>query len=170
METGWLGPKAAGWVQAAGRWHSLELVGVRGVCVRCWKMRFLLQAWMSPLQPARHTGLKDREVWHRISPSNQGSRSIPRPPPASFQLAKRSHLAGAFPKPVGFLELIPGAGRDRSQENVTKRVPAVAEGARWRWRGAGPAGARLPGDPAGPALGTAAPGVAVCQQQQQQQR
>lgn len=65
------------------------------------------------------------------------------------------------------LELIPGTDRDGSQENVAKRV--CAESARWR-RGAGSAGAPLPGGWRGPALGTGAPSAAVCQQQQQQRR
>lgn len=108
MGTGWLGPKAAGWVQAAGRWQDLELVGVRGV----WKMRLLLQACMSPLEPVRHTGdgVNDHGVWHRISPCIQGGRSIPRSPSASFQLAKCYRLAGALPKFMG-LEPIVGIAR-----------------------------------------------------------
>lgn len=148
MGTDWLGPKAAGWMQAAGRRQDLELVGVRGVWVGCWKMGLLLQAWMSPLEPIRHTGdgVNGHGVWHSISPSIQGSRSIPRSPSASFQLAKCYHLAGAFPKFM-VLEPIPGTGRAGSRENVTRRVCAVAESAAAAARGcdSGGSAARGPG-------------------------
>lgn len=38
---------AKGCRMGAGRWQDLELVGVRGVWGRCWKMRLLPQGWMA---------------------------------------------------------------------------------------------------------------------------
>lgn len=107
----WLGPKAAGWAQAGGRWKDLELLGVRGAWVGCWKMRLLLQAWMSPLEPVRHAGdgVNDHEVWHRITPSIQRGRSTPRSP-SLLSAGKTLPPSGCFPKTQGFLELIPGTG------------------------------------------------------------
>lgn len=65
-----------------------------------------------PMEPVRHPwGLAQHQP-------SRGSRNIPKSPPASFQLAKRYHLAGAFPKPTDFWSQFLETGARRTQPNT----------------------------------------------------